>query len=269
MKGLMNFEIIYFVHKECGPNWRLERKIFPMYDLVAVIDGNARYNIDGKEYKVKSGDLILVRPGSFREATTTGMICIVFDFVLKSGEIDLPVVSRYERTEELERLIRDFQYEWLQRDEGHETKCGALFILILNMFIYGSRKAEANPHVEKIKRYLVEHYNKQVSVKELAEMTGLSTVYCGGLFRRTQGVTITEYSNRIKALKASALLAEGGCSVTEVAEICGFSDVYYFSRSFKKIMGMSPSIYKSNCAGVTREQLAKLIDSRQQLLPLK
>lgn len=253
MIDLMNFEIIYFVHKECGASWRLERKVFPMYDLVAVFEGNARYNIDGIEYKVNAGDFILVRPGSVRAATTTGMICTAFDFVLKKGKIELPVVSRFERTEELESLIMDFQYEWLQRDDGYEIKCGALFMLILNMLIYGKSKVESSLHVEKLKRYIVEHYAEPVSVSKLAEMAGLSAVYCGALFRRVQGVTITEYANRIRVLKASALLAEGGYDIATVAESCGFNDVYYFSKSFKKIMGMPPSAYRANARAIQRD----------------
>lgn len=229
-----------------------------MNGMLLVLDGEARYTIDGQTYGVKGGDLVFVPPGSTREATTTGMTCAAFDFVLKRGIFRLPPVSRYTRTEELNRLIREFQYEWLQKAAGRDMKCTALFLLILHSLLYGNEAENTNYHVEKLKRHIVDHFAEPVRVGELAGLVGLSPVYCGALFRKTQGVTIAEYAKRIRVHKATALLDEGVHGITEIAYMCGFNDVYYFSRTFKRIMGVSPTKYKTRPSATAVDRARQL-----------
>ena len=243
MENLFNARIDYFVMKKCSPNWRLEYQTFPKYGLVMVLTGSARYLIDGVEYNVQAGDLICFSPGVTRYASPTGMSIAALDFTLLRGRFGLPVVSKFTRTEQLDRLLAEFQYEWLQKGKGCELKCDALFLLILHALLYGGSVSAANPHVEKIKRYIVDHSTEAVSVAKLAELTGLNTVYCGALFRKTQGVTIAEYANRIRVERAAALLTENH-NISEAAYACGFNDVYYFSSTFKRIMGVPPSVYR-------------------------
>ena len=244
VENLSNAEITYFVLKECSPDWRLEHRIFSIYGLTLVLAGEAQYFIDDVEYNVKAGDLICVRPGCTRAASTTGMTCAALDFILMRGSFDWPVVSKFTHTEELDRLLTELQYEWLQKNAGYDLKCNALFLLILHALMYGSSVSAINPHVEKIKRYIVDHSTEPIHIAALAELTGLSTVYCGALFRKTQGITIAEYANRIRVERAAALLADSDYDITEVAYLCGFNDVYYFSNTFKRITGVPPSVYK-------------------------
>jgi AraC-like DNA-binding protein len=208
--------------------------------MVIILRGEAHYRIDGRDYHVRAGDVVYTRPGMEREATTTGMLCAAFDFDLSKGCIDLPIISRHSGTEELERLIREYQYEWLGKAPGFKLKCAGIFLQLLHELQYGG-ETRANYHVEKIKRYIVDHYAKPIRVESIAAMSGLSTVYCGALFRRTQGMTIIQFANLIRVQRAASILEEEVYSIGEVAYMCGFSDVYYFSRTFKKIMGISPS----------------------------
>lgn len=248
MNKLLNVEVKYFVHKECSPTWRLEEKVFSLHGLVLVLEGNACYFINKQEYQVTAGDLVYVRPGDSRAATTTGMTCAAIDFIVHKGGFDLPVVSQFLWKQELDRLLREFQYEWVERKAGYELKCGALFLLLLHTLLYEREGMGANLHVEKIKRYIVEHLTERLSIKRLAGLVGLNTVYCGALFRKTQGMTIAEYINRIRVGRAVMLLEEGFHRISEIAYMCGFNDVYYFSATFKRIMGVSPSKYRSLAA---------------------
>lgn len=248
MEELLNVEVKYFVHKVCSPAWRLEEKVFLLHGLVLVLDGNACYRINKQEYQVTAGDLVYVRPGDTRAATTTGMTCAAIDFVVHKGRFELPVVSQFMWTQELDRLLREFQYEWLEKEAGYQLKCGALFLLVLHTLLYGREITGTNIHVEKIKRYIVEHLAEPVSLKSLAALVGLNPVYCGALFRKTQGMTIAKYINRMRVGRAVTLLEEGAHRISDIAYMCGFNDVYYFSATFKRLMGVSPSKYRSQSA---------------------
>ena len=81
---------------------------------------------------------------------------------------------------------------------------------------------------------------------ELAHACGLSEVYFRKLFAQAFGTTPHRYLIGIRLRKAQQLLCEGKRRVSQVAELCGFSNEYHFSRTFKKFTGISPSEYARN-----------------------
>ena len=53
-------ELHYYIHRKCTPNWKIEPHVIPFIDITYVIDGKAEYNIGGRTYIVKKGDLICI-----------------------------------------------------------------------------------------------------------------------------------------------------------------------------------------------------------------
>lgn len=92
--------------------------------------------------------------------------------------------------------------------------------------------------------YVNEHLNDpELSNGELARVSGFSEVYLRRLFREYRGTTPKQYILDLRLKKARELLADSGLSVNEVAEQCGFSSVYHFSRAFRNAVGIPPSEY--------------------------
>jgi AraC-like DNA-binding protein len=251
MDILHGLEIVYFVRKRTNPDWRVETFHFPMYGFVLIMEGSAQYVINGKEYSVEAGNMVNFQPGCSRKGTTSGgFTCIAVDFSLKSPALlDVPDIRPFIYTKELEQLLKDLEYEWLQRVEGYTGKCSTILSLILHQLLNSDSSAQYNLHVEKIKRYLVENFKQPIHLKQLGEMVGLSSVYCGTLFRQSQGITIAEFVKRIRIQKACDLLMDESYTLSEIAELCGFGDVYYFSTSFKKLMKITPKAYRTHNIG--------------------
>lgn len=80
----------------------------------------------------------------------------------------------------------------------------------------------------------------------LAEIPGVSTRYFNELFSVFFGVSPKEYIVRMQLDTARNLLATSDDSIGRIASACGFGDVYYFSKVFRKVMGMSPSEYRKS-----------------------
>ena len=77
-----------------------------------------------------------------------------------------------------------------------------------------------------------------------AQMCGLSTGRFRRVFSECLGMTPVEYRNKLRMQKVVTLLKSGTCTVGEVAEAVGISDIKYFSKLFKRYTGVSPSTVK-------------------------
>lgn len=79
-----------------------------------------------------------------------------------------------------------------------------------------------------------------LSLSSLAEAQGINASYLSALFRRETGETVTDYVNRKRVELAVHLLSTTGLQVQTVAQHCGFADVHYFTKVFKKLTGETP-----------------------------
>jgi len=104
--------------------------------------------------------------------------------------------------------------------------------------------SEAQRLVRQAMAYLHEHYTEAVSREELARHVGMNSDYLTYCFRKELGMTPIAYLNRYRINQAKLLLAERQMSITEVGMAVGFSDSGYFSRVFRKEVGVSPETYR-------------------------
>jgi YesN/AraC family two-component response regulator len=103
---------------------------------------------------------------------------------------------------------------------------------------------EAQRLVRQAMAYIHEHYAEPVSRADLARHVALSEDYLTACFRKELGVTPITYVNRYRVKQAKQLLTDTDQSVTEIAlEVC-FSDSGYFSRVFRREVGLSPEAYR-------------------------
>jgi AraC-like DNA-binding protein len=94
------------------------------------------------------------------------------------------------------------------------------------------------------KEYIDEHFNNQDCLDEVINRSGVCARRFCEVFRKVYNITPNKYIIQRKIEYAKSLLSTGGFSVSDVSSICNFSDVYYFSKVFKKHTGISPSKYK-------------------------
>lgn len=244
MDSFSQFKLQYFTYKQCPKEWVLPAHICLEHGLVIVLSGSADYKINGKHYSVHEGEIIFNEPGFSRQAHSKyGLEIAAIDFVLPNTKFHYPVLSTVQLNGEFIDLIRHFQYAWLQRTLGWEMLCKGLFLQIIHHILYAS-EIKINHHVEKIKRYLIDNLSNKIDISALACEMNLNPVYCGALFKKIEGISIAQYVNQMRIQKATELLREGTSTVSEVAELCGFNDAYYFSRVFKQIMHTSPTKYR-------------------------
>lgn len=102
----------------------------------------------------------------------------------------------------------------------------------------------SNGYAEQIQNYVRQHYIDGFTSAQIQEACGLSYKYAGTLFMEVTGQTIKEYQCTLRLRKAEQLLKETNKSITEIAQLTGFSDVFYFSKIFHRKKGCPPGEYR-------------------------
>ena len=91
------------------------------------------------------------------------------------------------------------------------------------------RQEMENRPVSAAKLYVAEHYREPVTMEDAAAWVGLNSAYFSSLFKKSEGVTFTEYLTSVRMEKAKYYLAETSCKVNEIAEKVGYTDAKYVS----------------------------------------
>lgn len=107
------------------------------------------------------------------------------------------------------------------------------------------KKGDKSKYVLEAMDYIGAHYNDPgISVGSIAQHLGLSEGHLSHLFKKETDYTPTNYLTRFRVHKAMELLRDCRAKVYEVAEQVGYRDITYFSATFKKLVGVSPSEYQ-------------------------
>ena len=92
--------------------------------------------------------------------------------------------------------------------------------------------------------YVESHYNEPIKLEDVAKVVNLNPIYYSTLFARKTGQNFTEYVTLFKLKKACELLADSDMNINEIADSLGFTDARYFSKLFRKKMGLKPTEYR-------------------------
>jgi AraC-like DNA-binding protein/ligand-binding sensor protein len=114
-----------------------------------------------------------------------------------------------------------------------------------NQLAVQSANAEP-PVITKAKQFIQEHHAEELSLGAVAKAVHTSVFYFCKLFRKVTGINFTEYVSRVRIEKAKNLLLNPNLRISEIAYEVGFQSLTHFNRVFKKLIGQSPTEYRSH-----------------------
>lgn len=107
------------------------------------------------------------------------------------------------------------------------------------------RKTNAKGDIMKIKHYIEQHYNEDISLKSIAARYYMNPVYLGQLFKKTFGLYFNDFLLQIRIDNAKRLLRQTEMRVYEIARSVGFDNSDYFVCKFEKVEGKTPTAYRN------------------------
>ncbi|MCY9693233.1 response regulator transcription factor [Paenibacillus alginolyticus] len=167
--------------------------------------------------------------------------------VLNVLYIFMKVLKPYE--EQISPSYNDSDMNWTEMILDAETlddikgcvdECIASFIQSM-LSIKGEA---ARPEIMSVKRYVYDNIEQNISLEDAAKFSNMSRSYFSYMFKKEMGDSFTNFVNRTKMEKARDLIIKGNLKVYEAAEQVGIRDDAYFSKLFKKYMGVSPGKIK-------------------------
>lgn len=242
-------------------------------ELVYILSGKGRYLVEGQEYDMEAGDLLICNPGVKHSHIVTNpkeptieFIAGFTDFHFKNmapNSLELPNSSYIlHTTAELKQEISKHCYAMIAERESNQP--GKYFMLkthLMQMLLLVIREIadidnieqkgcnfetyNKNYAVNRIITYLNENYEHKISLEQIAHNMYLSPVYISKIFKEETGESPINYLIKIRLEKAKdILLTSDGGSIKNIANQVGYDDVYHFSKLFKKYYGISPLYYK-------------------------
>ena len=100
-----------------------------------------------------------------------------------------------------------------------------------------------------IKKYVKKNLSSKITLNDIARELHCSTVTITERFKEEFGITIIDYVTKKRMTLSDKLLISTDSPLREIATMCGFADVEYFSRTFKKFHGISPASWRNSAKG--------------------
>jgi two-component system response regulator YesN len=110
--------------------------------------------------------------------------------------------------------------------------------------IISKREEQTNSIIKKAKLFIEENYHKDISLEDVSRIVDISSYYFSKLFKEETGENFIEYLTNIRIDKAKKLLQNRDMSIKNICVDTGYSDPNYFSRIFKKQVGVTPTEYR-------------------------
>ena len=243
-------------------------------EIAMILDGEGEFQVDGRVYPVRKGDLLLLNPGVSHQSRNVEGKRPATEFYaaftnihfrdMDCNQIRFPrgtfLLHPKEKTFlHLTRLAESMMLESCSAQPGRYFMLKAYLtqmILLLYREQVTCEKPKAQGYifesankkyvVEQIVDYLDHHYSEKISLDQIAQNMYLSPFYISRIFKSQVGDTPINYLINLRMEKARELLVEKqDCSIQEIAQCVGYEDAYHFSKLFKKHYGNSPSQYRA------------------------
>lgn len=135
---------------------------------------------------------------------------------------------------------------------GHEVAITASKILMINMHqqpqtsfsIFRFQKNHADDEISRVQQYMEANYDRTITVTEMAGICNMSTRNLIRRFEQATGNTPLEYLQRFRIENAKKMLEDKHYGIEQIAMKCGYEDMSFFRKVFKRHVGMTPREYK-------------------------
>lgn len=229
-------------------------------ELEIIIDGTCVNAQNGTEYNLKRGDIILCRPLDFHKVIPSKDLKLInisfkndfldktLSYILSSNYNMIPNTLNENALSKILNLcsvISDYQTD-NQSNKNLLAKHAISAILMIMIDNCNINILQTPKKFKTIMNYIDNNFTSNITLTAIADKFSMSPSYLGKLFKANMNISYNSYVNKKRINYACHLLTQTSMSYDEISKESGFSNSSYFFLTFKKILGVTPSEYRSS-----------------------
>ncbi len=231
------------------------------YRILCVTDGEGAVEEGGREYAARKGSVFLFRPGSGAALSSAGSgkplsLCwMTFAgsdaeyYLQEAGTAASLSVKGADPDAFSDAVAKCLDHCDAERGSASRARITA-YLLEGVASLKGRRSAKvrmrASEQADRAADFIENNYMHGITAGDVAAKLGIDRTHFFRIFKAKTGISPEQYIMKLRMKAAKDLLSSGTNTVTEIASLVGVSDVYYFSKLFKRTEGISPTEYRKN-----------------------
>ena len=253
---------------QCDPGFCTGKRVFPYHYLLYVHNGKGRYRIGNRVYPAGMGDLFYCPPQEIDDIMADSA-----DPFLLSGieftcgdslfpQTNLPPAVNLLPDPFCISLVREMVREYSYGMNRGETVCSHLLtVLILRAARLWQRGASDKRNVvSAMLDYIRDNLDREVTHAELSREFSYHKNSINRLLMESTGMSLKNYQIDLRIKKASVLLAYSDKSIQEIAGLCGYQNVSFFSRQYKQKTGATPLQFRKEGRSYLKQDAVDIME---------
>lgn len=245
-----------------GGDWHSVPHTHKYTELFYIVSGKGQFLIQDQVFPVDVNNLVIINPNVSHTEDSLNAQPLEY-IVLGIDGVELAtstnsngqfcILDHFESVE-IASCLRNILREMELKNTGYEDICQAYMeILIIRLMRNTSLAVQTEPSATAgnrqcaaVKRYIDRHFKEPLTLEQLSEEAHMNKYYLSHAFKREYGVSPINYMISRRIDESKFLLAETDLSMSQIAQILGFSSLSYFSQAFRKANGASPMEYRQS-----------------------
>ena len=251
----------------CGLNWHEN------LEILYCTDGSATIVLDARQYTFAPGTIAIANAYCVHTTMQEKELdyhCLIIDksFCVENG-LDTSmmqfreIIREEQAIQAMEAVVHAYQ-RYNEEDlcavaDIRHAVLGLLLTLSKHYLAENGQDQQLFASRERVKQvvaYIRNHFAAHISLQDIADAVGISKYHLSREFRKFTGSTVFETINLTRCAEAKTMICQG-MPVSEAAFNCGYTNLSYFTRSFKKYIGKKPSAFFVKQHGNTKECTAQ------------
>ena len=243
-----------------GGDWHSVPHTHNHVELFYIVGGNGQFLIEDHLYPVNTNHLVIINPNVTH--TEVSLNAQPLEYIVLGVEgVELSITENsngqfcildHFESMDITSCLRNILREMELKQPGYEDICQAFMeILIIRLMRSTGLSVPAEPQnavgnhqCAAVRRYIDLHFKESLTLDQLAQEAHMNKYYLSHAFKREFGISPITYMISRRLEESKYLLAETDLSMSQIAQLLGFSSLSYFSQVFHRTQGIAPMEYR-------------------------
>lgn len=260
-KTKIPFKLLYITKSKYGKDWHSTKHSHHFTELFYIVSGKGAFVLSDREIPVKENDLVIINPNiehteksnekDSLEYIALGLEGIAFSIPEEKKKTNVGLFTYRGDSGNVLFYLNKLVEEAKNENIFYEPICHNIIELLIyklrrdkNILVEDKKSKRLNHSVALVKHYINQNFRNPITLDKLARVAHINKYYLAHIFKEEVGISPIGYLNNVRIREAKNLLETTDLTIGEIALFNGFSSQSYFTQSFKRNTGRTPSEYR-------------------------